>query len=73
MPFLPWKGAVFCKYYPEEWMRTSCDIDVLVRRDGLDGAVAWLTKRYGYVEKERATHDVSLYSMTGIHVELLLI
>ena len=70
IPFLPLKGSVLREYYPEEWMRTSCDIDVLVRREDLDRAVAYLTDRYGYDEKERATHDVSLYSPTGIHVEL---
>lgn len=70
IPFLPLKGSVLRKYYPEDWMRTSCDIDILVRRADLDRAVACLTDHYGYDEKERATHDVSLYSPTGIHVEL---
>ena len=27
------KGATLCNYYPEPWMRTSCDIDVLVKRE----------------------------------------
>ena len=39
IPFLPLKGSVIRKYYPEEWMRTSCDIDVLVRREDLDGTI----------------------------------
>lgn len=30
IPFIPLKGSVLRRYYPEPWMRTSCDIDVLV-------------------------------------------
>ena len=70
IPFLPLKGSVIRKYYPEEWMRTSCDIDILVHREDLDSAISCLANHYHYTEKERATHDVSLYSPSGIHVEL---
>ena len=70
IPFLPLKGSLLREYYPEEWMRTSCDIDVLVHREDLDRAVAYLTDHYEYDEIERDTHDVSLYSPTDIHVEL---
>jgi len=68
--FISLKGSVIRKYYPEAWMRTSCDIDVLVHREDLDKAVSYLTDNYKYVLKERGTHDVSLYSPAGIHVEL---
>ena len=70
IPFLPLKGSVIRKYYPEAWMRTSCDIDVLVHREDLDNAISYLTDNHKYIEKERATHDVSLYSPMGIHLEL---
>ena len=68
--FLPLKGSVIRMYYPEAWMRTSCDIDVLVRREDLDNAIEYLVDNHKYVEKEHATHDVSLFSPSGIHVEL---
>ena len=68
--FLPLKGSIIRKYYPEPWMRTSCDIDILVHSEDLDDAVIYLSDNLNYVEKERATHDVSLFSPTGIHVEL---
>lgn len=68
--FLPLKGSVLRKYYPEAWMRTSCDIDLLVHREDLDRAISYLLKNLKYTEGERATHDVSLFSPTGIHVEL---
>lgn len=70
IPFLPLKGSVIRKYYPEPWMRTSCDIDVLVYREDLEKTVSYLVSQRNYVEKERATHDVSLFTQTGIHVEI---
>ena len=70
IPFLPLKGSVIRKYYPEAWMRTSCDIDVLVHREDLENAISYLVSNRNYIEKERATHDVSLFTQTGIHVEL---
>ena len=70
IPFVPLKGSILRRYYPEAWMRTSCDIDILVHREDLEPAIAYLSENLKYVEKERATHDVSLYSPSGIHVEL---
>ena len=70
IPFIPLKGSVIRKYYPEEWMRMSCDIDILVHREDLGDAVSYLTENHKYVEKGRTAHDISLYSPNGIHVEL---
>lgn len=70
IPFLPLKGSILRDYYPEAWMRTSCDIDILVRREHLESAVAYLTQNLQYEETERATHDVSLFSPSGVHLEL---
>ena len=70
IPFIPLKGSVIRKYYPEEWMRMSCDIDILVHREDLGDAVLYLTENHKYVEKGRSAHDISLYSPNGIHVEL---
>ena len=33
IPFLPLKGSVIRAYYPEAWMRRSCDIDILVHSE----------------------------------------
>ena len=70
IPFLPLKGSVLRAYYPETWMRTSCDIDILVHKENLEDAIAYLSENLKYEEKERATHDVSLFSPGGIHIEL---
>ena len=70
IPFLPLKGAVLRKYYPHGWMRTSCDIDILVHTEDLERAVSALTETLGFTLKDRTTHDVLLMSPDGVHIEL---
>ncbi len=70
VPYLPLKGAILRDLYPETWMRTSCDIDVFVRREDVSAAASYLSEHLHYEEKERATHDVSFYSPQGNHIEL---
>jgi len=70
IPFLPLKGSVIRAYYPEPWMRTSCDIDVLIHKEDLDKAISCLVQNLQYTEGARETHDVSLFSPQKIHVEL---
>lgn len=38
IPFIPLKGSVIRKFYPEPWLRTSCDIDVLVKEKDIERA-----------------------------------
>lgn len=70
IPFLPLKGSITREHYPEPWMRTSCDIDVLVRKEDLDRAVATLEKDLGYVNHGKSPHDVSLFTPHKMHIEL---
>lgn len=70
IPFIPLKGSVLRKYYPEPWMRTSCDIDVFVKREDLERAILCLKEKMQFEEEKRASHDVSLFSPRGNHVEL---
>ncbi|MBE6602920.1 MAG: hypothetical protein E7636_01135 [Ruminococcaceae bacterium] len=70
IPFLPLKGSVLRKYYPEAWMRTSCDIDVLVHEEDLQQAQDLLVNEYGYTYHGTGSHDISLYSPGKVHVEL---
>ena len=67
---IPLKGAVIRNYYPEPWMRTSCDIDILVKEEDLLAAINLLVEEYGYSKGELGKHDVSLSSPTGTHLEL---
>ncbi len=70
IPFVPLKGSILRAYYPEAWMRTSCDVDILVHREDLERAISYLVQNLKYKETERGTHDVSFFSPTGNHVEL---
>ncbi len=68
--FIPLKGSVLRRHYPEPWMRTSCDIDVLVHAADLDRAVAALTDTLGYTAGGKNSHDISLHTPSQMHVEL---
>lgn len=71
IPYIPLKGAVIRGYYPEAWMRTSCDIDILVDEGSLERAVALLAEELGYsTDNKKSVHDISLYSPGGVHLEL---
>lgn len=70
IPFIPLKGAIIRKYYPEEWMRTSCDVDVLVKKEQLEQAISLLTNEHKYELKERGTHDILLVTPRGNNIEL---
>lgn len=71
IPYIPLKGSVIRSFYPEEWMRTSCDIDILVKEEDLDRAVEEIGDKLGFSCKgQRDYHDISLFSKTGTHLEL---
>lgn len=70
IPFIPLKGAVIRQYYPEPWMRNSCDIDILVKEESLLAAETVL-QSHGWLRRgEKTFHDVSLFSASGVHLEL---
>ena len=68
IPFIPLKGAVIRNHYPEPWLRTSGDVDILVKEEDLDRAVDLLVSKLQYHSHGRAEHDVSL---TGANCFLL--
>ena len=70
IPFIPLKGSVLRAYYPEPWMRTSCDIDVLVHREDVERAMSLLRDDLKYSEYTKSSHDVSLLTPLKNHVEL---
>lgn len=70
IPFLPLKGSVIRKYYPEAWMRTSCDIDILVHEEETQRAVSILKECCGYSGGKKGSHDISLFTPTNNHIEL---
>lgn len=69
IPFIVLKGYVVRKLYREEWMRNSCDVDVLVREDDLARAGVAL-ETLGYQRGAGlSAHDVT-YTLGKIHLEL---
>lgn len=68
--YLPLKGSVLRAAYPEPWMRTSCDIDVLIRRDDLVRAEQALCERLSYRKDAESTHDVSFFAPSEVNLEL---
>ena len=67
--FVPLKGSVIREFYAEPWLRTSCDIDVLVHEKDLERAAELLCER-GWTKKGKNFHELSLYSPLGVHLEL---
>lgn len=63
------KGSVIRPYYKEPWMRTSCDIDILIREEQLNKAIDVLVQK-GFVCGDKNYHDISLFSPSKIHLEL---
>ena len=70
IPFMPLKGSVIRDLYPEPWMRTSCDIDVLVKEEDLEAAIETLESMLNYKRGNIGAHDVSLIAPSGAHIEL---
>lgn len=67
---IPLKGAVIKDYYPESWMRTSCDIDILVKQDDIEKATEALLNAGFSRMKDSSTHDINFYSPNKFHIEL---
>ncbi len=70
IPHMPLKGSVLRQYYPEPWMRTSADIDLLVHEEDLDRAVRVLADQLNYQNEGKLEHDVQLIAPSGVHLEL---
>ncbi len=71
IPFVPLKGLVIRPLYPQPHLRTSCDLDILIHREDLSKAIALLESSLRYTSEEISDlHDISLFSPSGIHLEL---
>lgn len=67
--YLPLKGMIISNYYPETWLRTSCDIDILAQDKDIDNAICLLIEKGFKYEKYSAAHH-SLFSSGNVHIEL---
>lgn len=64
------KGARIRRYYPEPFLRNSCDIDLLVHEKDIPKATKSIHEKLQYAVGEKDYHDISLYSKSGVHLEL---
>lgn len=68
--FVLLKGATLNKLYPEPWLRTSCDIDILVNKNSLETITKALCDELHYAQKATTGHDVNFISPSKVHLEL---
>lgn len=64
------KGSEINKYYPENYMRTQCDIDVLVKNEDLGIVREIFKEQFGYEELAPEPHEVTYVSPKGVHIEV---
>ena len=65
IPFIPLKGSVIRQYYPEPWLRTSCDIDILVHEEDIERAIAVLTDKNGYTLEKKGLSRLFAFFACG--------
>lgn len=70
VPHILLKGSVIRKYYPVPWLRTSCDIDVLVKPCDTERAKAALSEELEYTYLSAWNYEISYETPSGTHIEL---
>lgn len=68
--YVPLKGAVIRDLYPEAWMRTSGDIDILVREEDVERAKESLIAKLNYRVVKNNYHDIAMVSPNNQLLEL---
>ena len=68
--FILLKGTVLREYYPEPWMRTSSDVDILIHPEDSRRATAALTEKLSYESERNVDYEISFYSPGKVHFEL---
>ena len=70
IPFIPLKGAVIRELYPQPWMRTSSDIDILIPESKLEECIEEYSKITDFSEPmTKDGHHVAVTTANGVHVE----
>ena len=71
IPFIALKGAFIRNFYCEQWLRTSCDIDILVHEQDFEDAINVIRDNLNYtVDSDKHYNDISLHSQSKLHLEL---
>ncbi len=67
---IPLKGSVIRSLYPQPWLRTSCDIDILIKEEDSERAIKILTEEYGCKYVKCFDYEISLDTPGNIRLEL---
>ena len=70
IPFILLKGVVMRKFYKEPWLRTSSDVDVLVKEEDFLKALTAVEKSLNCTIEDKAPYDVSMHSKGGVRIEI---
>ena len=68
--FIPLKGSVIRKYYREPWLRTSCDIDILIAEADVERAKKVFAKELNYTYDSEWNYEISFHTPAKTHIEL---
>lgn len=68
--FIPLKGSVIRRYYNEPWLRTSCDIDILISHDDVERVKNVFVDELKYTYESSWNYELSFYTPSKVHIEL---
>ena len=68
--YMPLKGTITKKFYPEEWMRTSADIDILIHEEDISKVKKIFTEQLSYEAGIKARYDMALTAPSGVKIEM---
>lgn len=69
IPFILLKGAVMMDLYPQQWMRTSADVDILVKEEDVI-KVSDILIAAEMTREQECSHHVSFVSKNNMHIEV---
>ncbi len=67
--FMPVKGILIFDLYPEPYLRTSCDIDILIKEKDIKRVMEVVKNQLGFTFVQRSTHDICFNTPSGGHFE----
>lgn len=70
IPHIVLKGSVIRYVYPQSWMRTSCDIDILIHKSDIESIENVLCSNKYVRLDDSSTHDYNFMSPNKVHIEI---
>lgn len=68
--FIPLKGSVIRRYYSEPWLRTSCDIDILVSKTDIEKVKSIFVDELNCTYESAWNYELSFFTPSKTHIEL---